>query len=312
MASQVSTGATPASPPGGAPARPARKRRPWVIAGVVAILVVIIALALLLRATPGATLARAVDATVAEGTAATTVTGTVKDVPIAGDLTLSIAEGELDLAGERAQLRRELPLVSGLDVPVVGEIGDVELLYAEGGAWLRAPIDGERSWVRLRDAQDDAASSAPGLGNPLALLALIRAVEGTPEELDREPVGGVEATRYRVMVDLDAVDGELGAGSRRLLDGLRRLHEGARLPLDVWVGDDGLIRRIAYEVDVDLSGVPQLRLGTDVRLDDHGMDVAIEPPGDGEVVEVSADRLRELELVRLLREWAGRLPFVGD
>lgn len=292
--------------------RTRRRELALIAAGVLAVVVLAVVLILALRESPGAALARAVDTTIGEGSAEATVTGTVRDVPLVGDMTVSVAEGVLDMTEERASLRRELPLVSGLDLPMVGSVGDVELLYADGGAWLRGPLDTERSWVRLRDAQDEAAATAPGLGNPLALLAIVRAIEGTPEEVDDERLDGVDTTRYRVLVDLDALDGELGAGSRRLLESLRTLHEDGRLPMEVWVDDDSLIRRVLYEVDADLPGLPELRLATRVDLDGHGLPVTIEPPGDDEVVDVSADRLRDLGLLQLLREWFDRLPFVGD
>lgn len=295
-------------------ARP-RKTRLLVAAGVAAALVLVVVLVMLVRDSPGATLARAVDTTVGLGSAEATITGTVHDVPLVGDVTLSIAEGELDFDRERARLRRELPLVSGLDLPMAGQVGDVELVYADGGAWLRGPLDAGRSWIRVRDAQDEAVSSAPGLGNPLALLAIVRAIEGTastPEEVEEEQVGGIDTTRYRVFIDLDALEGELAAGSRRVLESLRTLHEDGRLPMDVWVDGDDRIRRVRYEVEADVPGVPPLRLATVAELDEHGGPVDIEPPDDDEVVEISADRLRELGIVEALRAWLDRLPFIGD
>jgi hypothetical protein len=286
---------------------------PVAVAGGIALAVLLgLALFMVMRATPGAALTRAVDSTLAQGSAATTITGMIRDVPLVGDVTLSVAEGELDMDGEAARLRRDLPVVSGRDLPLVGEIGDVELLYADGGAWIRGPLDVERAWIRVSDPQDDAVASAPGLGNPLALLALVRAIEGTPEELEQETLAGMETTRYRVIVDLDALDGEIGSGSRQLLDRLRTLHEDGRLPVDVWVDGDDLIRRIRYDVDVDLPALPSLRVATEVDLDRHGLPVSIEAPSEDEVVEVSRERIRDLGFFTLLRDWIGRLPFVGD
>ena len=282
-----------------------------VAGGVAVAMVLVVALVLVLRDTPGAQLARAVETTFAEGTAAASVTGTVRELPFLGDLTLSVADGHLDFDRERASLRRELPFVSGLDVPGIGAVGDVELVYADGSAWLRGPFDTERAWVHVRDGSDEAVT-APGLGNPLALLALIRAIEGAPEELDDEPVAGIDTTRYRVLVDLDALEGRVAEPSHDLLDNLRRLHEDDRLPMDVWVDEDDLIRRVRYEVDVDLPSLPSFDLGTEVELTDHGVPVAIDPPDDSEVTDISADRLREVDPIRILRDALEQLPFIGD
>lgn len=292
---------------------PARSRRRWwLIAGGVLLAVTLAAvLVVLLADTPGARLARAVDNTIGQGSAQTTITGTVRDVPFVGDLTLSIAEGELDFDAERARLTRELPLVTGVEIPGVGRVGEVELVYADGGAWLRAPLDTERSWLRVRDAEQEpgAASSAPGLGNPITLLALLRAIEQDPAEVEDDVVDGVEATRFRVLVDLDALEGEVGGASQEMLDTLQRLHEDGRLPLDLWVDEEqDLLLRVGYEVDVDLPGAPEIGLGTEVDLHDHGAPVAIEPPPDDEVADLSAEGLRGLDPLSLLRDWLERLP----
>lgn len=282
------------------------------IAGGVAVAVALaVVLVALLRETPGARLTRAVDNTIGAGSAEATITGTVRDVPFVGDLTLSVAEGQLDFDSERARLTRELPLVAGVELPGVGEVGEVELVYADGGAWLGGPLDIEQSWLRVRDAEEEpgAATSAPGLGNPLTLLALLRAIEQDPTEVEEEIVGGVETTRFRVLVDLDAVEGQVGSASQELLDNLRRLHEDDQLPLDLWIDEEqDLLRRVGYQVDVDFPGVPQIILGTEVDLREHGTPVAIEPPPEEEVADISAEDVGALDPLALLRDWLDRLP----
>ncbi len=295
-----------------------RKPSPWLVAGaVVAVLAAAVMLVVVLTDTPGARIARSVDATIAEGSARTTVTGTAADVPLLGDIQLSVAEGEVDLDAQAARLERELPFLTGFGVPGLPEVGTVELVFADGGAWVRAPLDIDRSWVRVTDPEPDEAfdepepaATAPGLANPLGVLSLLRAIEGTPEETGEEDVEGVATTRYRVVVDVDAVRGQVGETGEGLLEGLERLHPDGVVPLDVWIDDDDRIRQVAYDGEVDVAGVTQLRLGTQVTFDDFGTPVDIAAPDDDEVVDVaaSADALRDLDPFAILRDLLERLP----
>ena len=299
-------------PPAGGRRRPS----PWLIAGAaLSVVAAMVLLVVVLTDTPGARIARSVDATMAQGSARTTITGIAADLPILGDVRLSVAEGEVDLDAQTARLERELPFLAGVPLPGLTDVGTVELVFAGGDAWVRPPVAGERSWVKVTEAGRDApldepepAATAPGLGNPLAILGLLRAIEGTPDETGEEDVEGVTTTRYRVLVDVDAVRGQVGEESEGLLDGLERLHPDGAVPMDVWIDDDDLIRQVAYEGEVDLAGLTQLRLGAEVTFDDFGTAVDIAPPSDDEVVDVSPEALRDIDPLALLLELVDRLP----
>jgi hypothetical protein len=59
-----------------------------------------------------------------------------------------------------------------------------------------------------------------------------------------------------------------------------------RVPTDVWVGDDGLVRRMKYTYDMQLSGRPtKTTMQTD--LYDFGADVHISIPPADSVVDIT-------------------------
>ncbi|MFP4150265.1 MAG: exodeoxyribonuclease V subunit gamma, partial [Nitriliruptoraceae bacterium] len=256
---------SPAAPdeesgPGAARAPGARgqRSRAWAIAGaaIVALAAIAVVVVLVLD-TPGARLARAVEATLDTGSARVSVTGTAADVPVVGDVRLSVADGELDFDAEAARLEREVPFLEGVPIPGLDGVGVVELVFVEEQAWLRAPVDLDRGWVRLTGEPDaderDPTATGPGVANPLAVVGLLRAVETAPEEVGEEVLDGTATTRYRVEVDLDAVGAQLGAESDDLVAALRRLHPDGVLPVDVWIDDEDRLRRIDYEGVVDLA-----------------------------------------------------------
>lgn len=87
-------------------------------------------------------------------------------------------------------------------------------------------------------------------------------------ELGRDDVEGVPVTRYRVTVDLAAV-AELDEPGQAL-----RGLEG----LDVWVDDEGYLRKARYELDgdtIDMPGMPLVIESTVLSYDDP---VEVEPP----------------------------------
>ncbi len=308
-AREVDAGSGAAPSDGTAPPR----TRVWALAGgAVAALVAIAVVVVLVLDTPGARLARAVETTLDAGSARVTVTGTASDVPVVGDLQLSVAEGELDFDAEAARLEREVPFLDGLPIPGLGEIGPVELVFVGDRAWLRAPVDLERGWVRLTDEPDpaerDPATTGPGVANPLAIIGLLRAVETTPEELGDEVVDGVATTRYRVEVDLDAVGARLGQQSADLVAALGRFHPDGRLPVDVWIDEEDRLRRIDYEGRVDLAGLAEVRLGSTIELEDFGLPVEITAPDAEAELDPSRDALEELDPLGWLEELLERLP----
>lgn len=311
-----------ASPPEPPSATGGGRRRTWLLVlGAVVIAAVAVALVLLVRESPGAQLGRAVDRTLDEGTARTEISGSIDDVPLVGSVELSVAEGDLDLAAQRAHLRRDVPILSQLGLPALGEMGPVEVLFADGGAWVRVPFDTDR-WVQVRTPGDPdeaapEAEVAPGLGNPLAVFTLLRAVEASPDDVAVDEITAEDdadgGTRFSVLVDLDAVEEVAGEDGEGMVAAARRVAVDDQLPITVWVDPDGRIERLRLDGRLDLAGLTEVDAATTVTLHDFGADLAIERPAEDEVV--SRDELPDLDIdlgdldpLGALQEWLDELP----
>ena len=166
--------------------------------------------------------------------------------------------GEGELAGDRGRLELHFSEAAGSLFPA-----DVEVVYAGGALYARFSglagllpglATGGRDWLRVDLGADGEALGEYldlGGGDPTRLLETLEAA-GAFDEVGSEGVRGVETTRYHGTV----------ASSR----------------VDVWVGADGLVRRVAVS-----DGE-----GTDVRLElfDFGADVEIERPPADDVAEL--------------------------
>jgi hypothetical protein len=112
-------------------------------------------------------------------------------------------------------------------------------------------------WVKFAD------EDALGQFSPTHLLAMLR---GASEEIRRvreEEVRDVETVHYRLEVECE---------QQELFD-----CAGVTAPVDVWIGDDGLVRRIGIE--------EQSSSGT-IEFYDFGVEVVVEPPPGGQVVDL--------------------------
>jgi len=166
--------------------------------------------------------------------------------------------GEGELAGDRGRLELHFTEADGglfpADVEAVYEGGALYVRFSGLAGLLPGLATGGRDWLRADLGADGEALGEYldlGEGDPTRLLETLEAA-GVFAEVGSERVRGVETTRYRGSV----------ASSR----------------VDVWVGTDGLVRRVTV-TDGE---------GTDVRLElfDFGADVEVERPPDDEVAEL--------------------------
>ena len=187
-------------------------------------------------------LARAIERTESTASSRFDVRATERSFGRDSELT---CDGMADYARKRMRL-------------LCGEFGDFiaigETLYFRG---TTAVILGSRErWLKIRDS--DEGSSIHDL-SPVTLLAMLRAASRETEQLGDEEVRGIPTVGLRLTVDCE--EAELDC-------------EGETTPVDVWIDEEGLVRRIFLES----GGTP----GT-IDFFDFGVEVDIRPPPDDQV-----------------------------
>jgi hypothetical protein len=205
------------------------------------------------------------------------------------------AEGEQDLTDGTMRM--------------VFDLGDdssrTETLLDGNVVYLRAPLfalftgDPDR-WVRLdleeagAEAGLDPDQLVPTDAGPAALLQQLRGAAEDTEDLGREEVRGVDTHHLRVTVVSDRA---IAQAPEAMRDQLRTYAEATGLPdtypMEVWIDDDGLPRRIRTVLEIDDPAQGAITQQTTLELFDFGVEIELTPPAGDEVVDLD-EVLREL------------------
>ena len=127
---------------------------------------------------------------------------------------------------------------------------------------LASELPAGKSWVRMDLAKAGRAQGFDfaGLENltsndPRKMLDVLRAASDEIETVGSEDLDGVSTTHYRAQVDL-AEYAKLGlakgADTKSMLDDVLKQSGLASMPVDVWLDDAGLVRK----VEMTFSGAP--------------------------------------------------------
>lgn len=171
---------------------------------------------------------------------------------------------------------------------------------------MQMVVDGQRVYMRmpmldmltgtsgwLSATPEDLATGGDALGltgttsSPSQMLEMLRGIAGDVEEKGMEEVRGVSTTRYGAVLDFEEVLAEIPAEQREQMEAQLDQIGGMGLdsvPVDVWVGDDGLPRRLqlAFDGMGEALGVPGSATMT-LELFDWGEPVDIQVPAAEDV-----------------------------
>lgn len=209
------------------------------------------------------------------------------------------ATGEQDLAAGTLRMETELGLdATRTETLVVGEVVYLrsplfELFTGDPDAWVRVDMEeaGRAGGLDLDALVGDNTG-------PAALVHQLRGAADDIEELGSAEVRGVATRHLRVVVDTDRAIDQSPAATR---EQLRAFAEASGLPttypMEVWIDDDALIRRVRTDVEVEDESAGPVTQQTTLELFDFGLSVRIEPPDEDEVVDMRTllDDLAALE-----------------
>lgn len=164
--------------------------------------------------------------------------------------------------------------------------GEISFLYTGEAYYFAYPnLPPGKEWVRMgldeltaRTGLDPSA--AVGQDPTTAFELLEQASEGV-ETLGRKEVSGVGTTHYRFTADVATLmeravaSGVLSGDAAEAGD----MFDGST-QADVWIDDDGLVRRMSYELSVDpgaAAGMPST-FGYEFEFSDYGAPVDLSPP----------------------------------
>jgi hypothetical protein len=235
-------------------------------------------------------------------------------IPGADGTATITADGAIDNANDRAQLTLDLskaaaglPGVAGAAIGSIGDGGRVQVVTQGSDAYVNvgslASILGAtsgQSWVKVSDEDHSAVSTGVSVASGSDILKLLGDA-GNVTTVGPEEVRGVQTTHYRGTLDVAAAIKQLPADQQQQVsDRLSQLGidpKSISFPVDVWIGEDDLVRRVQLGVDgSQLPGNEAKAVNATVTLEfyDFGAPVDITVPSPDQVFNFDLGMLKGL------------------
>jgi hypothetical protein len=234
--------------------------------------------------------------------ATTKVPGIAKPIALTGegafDNERMLGWMTLDMSAFAEQLpEAEADGVKAADLKMkqIIDFSDGLVIYMQFPDLLEA-FGSDKQWVRV-----DVGKAGRELGvdidtfmqlgqNPADQLGPLRTVSEDLEEVGKETVRGVEATHYRGTVDLrkypELVPEEDRAKVRKTVEQMIAIIGSPTYPVDVWVDDDELVRRMSFDMNTkEPEGTMQMAMT--IELFDFGRPVDVEVPDAADTIDIS-------------------------
>ena len=254
------------------------------------------------NAVPDDDVAAAAEATKAEGSARVE---TVTRMSVDSEQSVFRSTGVVDYANDRREEETQAP-PAGDSSPqsfrtiTIGsvtwsEVPDSDAYPRGSKRWLRSDAAEMETTVENQsstEVSEDGSvtgvmmvSSTPAT-SPDEFLDYLDGVAPDPERVGEERVRGLQTTRYRTQLDLERAmrrdldrEGWAEPNIQRVVEGI----EGGPAEIDIWIGADGLIRRVVWRTESALK--PSWSIETTTEFFDFGVEVDIQPPPAGEVMD---------------------------
>jgi hypothetical protein len=162
------------------------------------------------------------------------------------------------------------------------------VLYLRLGV-LSSEIPGGKEWVKLdlsklgKSAGVDVGSMLSGSQlSPTDLLGVLRSKGAKVQKLGPANVGGTATSHYRVRVDVAKALEAKGLTSP-LLSNIPKTMKA--LSEDVWIGKDGLVRRVGLAYGRPQASSPRVAMTMDVY--DYGSQIKIAAPPSSQVFDAT-------------------------
>ena len=225
------------------------------------------------------------------------------DAPEAPKGAAFTADGILDIARGEMQMTIDMSSLAG----ALGDAGsapdpadlDMEMRLVDEVMYMRMDLlagvlpDGKR-WIKLDTREIGKSlgidmSQLSQYNDPTQMLKYLREA-GSVERVGRARVRGTSTTHYRAQIDIGKALKQLSgsAMSSEALSALDEITGGGTLPVEVWIDDANLVRRM--ELKMSAAGeqkAPVFSMSLQMDLYDYGTSVSVDVPPAAEVADGS-------------------------
>lgn len=203
------------------------------------------------------------------------------------------------MTGEGAFAKRQGRLtldMSGLAGGSAIPAGKAELVFDKLVYYMKlppgsgVPLPPGKDWFKIDLAK---LSQSKGLNleqltqlnqsDPSQALDFMRGASDDFHEVGKETVRGDETTHFAGTIDLDRVAANAPPDVAEQYRKLAQLSPSKKVPMDVWVGHDGLVRRLSFTQS--LAGDSKMTM--DEEIYDYGTNADVTPPPADQVVDLT-------------------------
>jgi hypothetical protein len=199
--------------------------------------------------------------------------------------------GEGEFSGRQGRMTMDMSGLAG------GRIaGRMEMIFDELVFYMKFPeeiaqgMPGGKTWIKFDLSQlgeqegiDFQQLMQLSGTDPSQSLDLLRAASDDFHEVGEEEVRGVPTTHYSGTIDLEKVAEQAPPEARETYQQLLEVSTQTKVPVEVWIDEDGLTRRMRYQQTMPDRSTMDL---TQVYYD-FGVEVDVSPPPDDEVFDVT-------------------------
>jgi hypothetical protein len=167
-----------------------------------------------------------------------------------------------------------------------------EVVDGDLNVYMHSPVfssvAGGKSWLLIKGSAwgdlpgSDALAGAGMSFGPKQQLDALESVSDGVSVVGHEPVNGVSTTHYSASIDIGKVTGQLPDKLREVvgdaMDGL------SAMPVDVWVDDQGLLRREQSTFTLGPLG----SMSMTIDFSDYGTHPQIDLPAESDVYDVTS------------------------
>jgi hypothetical protein len=221
------------------------------------------------------------------------------------------SQGVVDFADGSYALTMQMPYLGQIQSRQIGDT-----LYQKYPPEFQAQLTGGKPWAKvdldaLSQQQYGMAAAEPGAQStdPTQQLAYLKSVSDSVEKVGKDEIRGVSTTHYRAAVNLGKNLEQYDQQARKAYEEIIKELDGESLPVDVWLDDEGQVRR--YEMTMPLilpenpsspNGAVKKEPGGSItivqELYDFGTSVNVEAPPTSQTADVT-DMMAEQNSMQL-------------
>jgi hypothetical protein len=181
------------------------------------------------------------------------------------------------------------------------EVVDHLTVYMRMPAALTSKLPGGKPWLKLDLAKAGTAMGMPGLGalannpagsDPGQMLGYLRASSGHFQDLGKGEIDGVQTTHYRASIDLNKVAAQFPASERQsvqqTINTLKSRVGLSTLPVNVWIDEHHLIRRMQFAFGENVPAVGQMHFSMTMDITGYGPQPAPAIPPASQVTDITS------------------------